>query len=80
MAARTIIAFIDECRQAGKTVVLSTHVMREVEKLCDVIGVIHNGALLAEGTPAQLRERYQQQDLEEVFVKIVTPHIPAGVL
>jgi sodium transport system ATP-binding protein len=83
MAARTIVAFIRECREAGKTVILSTHVMSEVEKLCDVIGVIHNGSLLAEGTPTQLREKYQEKDLEEVFVKIVTaqvsPHITAEV-
>jgi sodium transport system ATP-binding protein len=75
MAARTIVAFIRECREAGKTVILSTHVMSEVEKLCDVIGVIHDGSLLAEGTPAQLREKYKEHDFEEVFVKIVTAHI-----
>ena len=75
MAARTIVAFIRECRQTGKTVILSTHVMSEVEKLCDVIGVIHNGSLLAEGTPTQLREKYQEKDLEEIFVKIVTAHV-----
>jgi sodium transport system ATP-binding protein len=75
MAARTIVAFIRECREAGKTVILSTHVMSEVEKLCDVIGVIHNGSLLAEGTLTQLREKYQEKDLEEVFVKIVTAQV-----
>jgi sodium transport system ATP-binding protein len=79
MAARTIVAFIRECRQAGKTVILSTHVMSEVEKLCDVIGIIHNGALLAEGTPTSLREKYQEKDLEEIFVKIVTAHVAPNV-
>jgi sodium transport system ATP-binding protein len=79
MAARTIVEFIKECRQAGKTVIFSTHVMSEVEKLCDVIGIIHNGALLAEGTPARLRETYQEKDLEEIFVKVVTPHAGAEV-
>jgi sodium transport system ATP-binding protein len=71
MAARTIAAFIRECRDAGKTVVFSTHVMREVEKLCDHIGIIHNGKLLAEGTLTQLRERFAVQDLEDLFVKVV---------
>jgi sodium transport system ATP-binding protein len=47
--------------------------MSEVEKLCDVIGIIHDGKLLTEGTLAQLRERYAEQDLEEIFVKIVAP-------
>jgi sodium transport system ATP-binding protein len=47
--------------------------MSEVEKLCDVIGIIHDGKLLTEGTLAELREKYGEQDLEEIFVKIVTP-------
>ncbi len=71
MAARTIVNFIRECRQRGKTVIFSTHVMSEAEKLCDTIGIIHNGRLLAEGTPAQLRERYGGEDLEETFVRAV---------
>jgi sodium transport system ATP-binding protein len=73
MTARTIIEFIRECRQRGKTVIFSTHVMSEVEKLCDMIGIIQSGKLLAEGSLAELRERYQNQDLEEIFVKIVAP-------
>lgn len=73
MTARTIIDFIRECRQSGKTVIFSTHVMSEVEKLCDTIGIIQSGKLLAEGSLAELRERYQENDLEEIFVKIVAP-------
>ena len=73
MTARTITSFIRECRDAGKTVIFSTHIMSEVEKLCDIIGIIHDGKLLTEGTLAQLRQRYGQSDLEEVFVKVVTP-------
>ena len=53
--------------------------MSEVEKLCDVIGIIHNGKLLEEGTPAQVREKYREDSLEEIFVKIVTPHVAAEV-
>jgi sodium transport system ATP-binding protein len=74
MTARTITTFIRECRDLGKTVIFSTHIMSEVEKLCDVIGIIQAGKLLAEGTVAELRERYQHQDLEEIFVKVVAPH------
>ena len=47
MTARTITAFIRECRDGGKTVIFSTHIMSEVEKLCDMIGIIHSGKLLA---------------------------------
>jgi sodium transport system ATP-binding protein len=73
MTARTIIDFIRECRQRGKTVIFSTHIMSEVEKLCDVIGIIQSGKLLAEGSLADLRDRYHEHDLEEIFVKIVAP-------
>jgi sodium transport system ATP-binding protein len=73
MTARTIIDFIRECRQRGKTVIFSTHIMSEVEKLCDVIGIIQSGKLLAEGSLGELRDRYHEQDLEEIFVKIVAP-------
>jgi sodium transport system ATP-binding protein len=76
MAARTIVAFIRDCRSRGKTVIFSTHVMSEVEKLCDDIGIIHGGRLLAEGTLAELRRRYSEDDLEEIFVRVVEPHTP----
>jgi sodium transport system ATP-binding protein len=71
MAARTIIGFIRECRDQGKTVVFSTHVMSEAEKLCDIIGIIDKGRLLAEGSLDELRSRYRQTDLEEIFVQVV---------
>jgi len=72
MTARSIVAFMRECRESGKTVLFSTHVMSEAEKLCDTLGIIHNGRLLAEGTLPQLREQQKEQDLEEIFVKLVT--------
>jgi sodium transport system ATP-binding protein len=73
MAARSIVRFVRECRARGKTVVYSTHVMSEAEKLCDVIGIIHGGNIRAEGTLAELRARTGETDLEECFVKIVMP-------
>jgi sodium transport system ATP-binding protein len=71
MAARTIVRFVRECRDRGKTVIYSTHVMSEVQKLCDVIGIIHHGRLVAEGTLEQLRTRFGDPDLEEIFVRAV---------
>jgi sodium transport system ATP-binding protein len=55
MTARAIVRFVRDCRDRGKTVIYSTHVMSEVEKLCDTIGIIHGGRLVAEGTLAELR-------------------------
>lgn len=71
MTARTIVQFIRECRQLGKTVIVSTHVMSEAEKLCDRIGIIDRGRLLVDGTLAELRTRFGLSDLEDIFVKAV---------
>jgi sodium transport system ATP-binding protein len=73
MTARTIIGFIADCRDRGKTVIFSTHIMSEVERLCDHIGIIHDGKLLAEGTLAELRAKYSEHNLEEIMFKIVGP-------
>lgn len=71
MTARSIVRFVRDCRARGKTVIYSTHVMSEVEKLCDTIGIIHNGRLVAEGSLDQLRAKFGEQDMEEIFVKAV---------
>jgi sodium transport system ATP-binding protein len=71
MTARSIVKFVRDCRNRGKTVIYSTHVMSEVEKLCDVIGIIHDGRLVTEGTLAELRQRFGETDMEEIFVKAV---------
>ncbi len=71
LTARTIVGFVRDCRAKGKTVIFSTHVMSEVEKLCDTIAIIHAGRILAEGTLAQLRERTGAPDLETSFVQLV---------
>ena len=51
MTARTIVKFVRDCRNRGKTVIYSTHVMSEVEKLCDTIGIIHGGRLVVCNSP-----------------------------
>jgi ABC-type multidrug transport system ATPase subunit len=50
-------AFIRALARGGRTVVLSSHLMSEVEQICDRVGVIRDGALIAEGTIEQLRGR-----------------------
>lgn len=71
MTARAIVRFVRDCRDRGKTVIYSSHVMSEVEKLCDRIGIIHDGQLVAEGTLAELQFQYGETDMEEIFVKAV---------
>ena len=73
MTARTIITFISDCRERGKAIIFSTHIMSEVDRLCDHIGIIHDGKLLADGTVSELRSKYAEHNLEEIIVKVVGP-------
>ncbi|MBL7191402.1 ATP-binding cassette domain-containing protein [bacterium] len=71
IAAETIDNFIKDCRSEGKCVIFSTHVMREAEKLCDRIGIIHKGLLCAEGTLETLSKKFDSKDLEIIFRRAV---------
>ena len=71
LVAETLLSFIEECRDAGRCVLFSTHIMREAERLCDRIGIIHQGRILAQGTLEQLREMTGEHYLEQVFIRLV---------
>ncbi len=55
----------------GVTVLLSSHNMLEVEHLCGKVALINKGKIVAEGTPVELKDRYDSVNLEEVFAKVV---------
>ena len=69
--ARALVQLIAELRDQGKCIIFSSHIMREVEKLCDKIAIMNRGKILAEGTLEELRERYQQPDLGELFFHLI---------
>ena len=71
LVARNVLQKIGELRDLGKTIVFSTHSMHEVQKLCSRVAIIHKGRVQADGRPAELLERYQQPDLEELFFYLV---------
>jgi len=71
LTQRTILDFVRRCRDSGKTVIFSTHVMTEAEKLCDRIGIIHDGRLAGQGTLAEMRAAHGIDDLEDLFVHLV---------
>ncbi len=62
---------IRQLRDEGKTIVFSTHIMSEAEKLCDRIAIIHGGRVLACDTLASLRTASGQHYLEDIFVHYV---------
>ncbi|MCL2785827.1 MAG: ABC transporter ATP-binding protein [Methanomassiliicoccaceae archaeon] len=53
----------------GVSVLLSSHNMFEVDQLCDRIGMIDGGRMILEGTPSELKERFNVSTVEEVFIK-----------
>jgi ABC-2 type transport system ATP-binding protein len=68
LATRTIRSVLERFTGGGGTVIFSSHVMEVVERLCDRVGVMHQGRLIAEGTLESLRGGRR---LEEVFVDLV---------
>jgi sodium transport system ATP-binding protein len=72
LVARALLKTVEELREQGKCIVFSTHIMREAEKLCDRIAIIHRGSILSEGTLAELCERHQERDLEELFFQLIS--------
>jgi len=72
MVARNLLAVVRSLRDAGKCLIFSTHVMSEVERLCDRIAIMHQGRILDSGTLEQLRSRHGEQDLEELFFSLLS--------
>jgi ABC-2 type transport system ATP-binding protein len=76
---RAVWKLLAELHQNGKTIILSTHYMEEAERLCDRIGIIDQGRLIAEGTPEELRQRYSKVNLEDVFIHLTGRTIREGI-
>jgi sodium transport system ATP-binding protein len=71
LVARAVLEAIARLKDQGKCIIFSTHIMREVEKLCDRIAIIHKGRILAMGTVQELEDRYEESDMEEVFFDLI---------
>ena len=74
LVARKLLQAIASLKAEGKCIIFSTHIMREVEKLCDRIAVIHRGRILAMGSIAELEEQSGEADLEELFFDLISRH------
>jgi sodium transport system ATP-binding protein len=71
LVARAVTQSIERLRSQGKCILFSTHIMREVEKLCDRVAIISRGRVQACGTLEELRQLHGQNDLEELFFSLV---------
>ena len=72
LVARSVMQNIERLRDLGKCILFSTHIMREVERLCDRVAIVSHGRIQACGTLAELREQHGQNDLEELFFSLVS--------
>jgi sodium transport system ATP-binding protein len=72
LVQRAVLNNIKQLRGQGKTILFSTHIMREAEKLCDRVAIMARGKIVVCGTLADLRQMYKQDDLEELFFALVT--------
>lgn len=70
ISARHITEFIRESRQSGMTLLFSTHYLREAEKLCDRIAIMHDGEIHATGTLQEILDQTGTTDLEQAFFSL----------
>ncbi|MEX0937276.1 MAG: ATP-binding cassette domain-containing protein [Pirellulales bacterium] len=74
LVARALLKTVAELREQGKCIIFSTHIMREAERLCDRIAIMHRGRILAEGELEMLRDRHEERDLEELFFQLISQY------
>jgi sodium transport system ATP-binding protein len=69
-ALRETLQWLASPSGGGKCIVFSTHIMQEVERLCDSVVVVSHGRTVAQGTVPELRARAGARDFEEAFVRL----------
>ncbi|MFD2169386.1 ATP-binding cassette domain-containing protein [Tumebacillus lipolyticus] len=70
-SANVIRQLIGEFKEEGRTVIFSSHIMSEVERLCDRVVIIHRGTLQYNGTLETLYQQNQTKDLDRIFMEMV---------
>jgi sodium transport system ATP-binding protein len=71
MSTRALRRYILDLKNAGHSIILSTHIMQEVAALCDRIIIIANGQIAADGTADELLEKSGCDSLEDAFVNLI---------
>lgn len=71
ISSKSIIEFMKREREAGKSVLYSTHYMEEAEFLCDRIIMVHKGRVIAKGTPDELKQKTKTGNLRDTFLSLI---------
>lgn len=72
LVQRSVLKAVLDLKARGKTILYSTHVMSEVEKLCDRVAIMATGTIAATGTLDELRMQFGERDVEEIFFRLVS--------
>ncbi|MBU5591991.1 ATP-binding cassette domain-containing protein [Clostridium sp. MSJ-4] len=70
-ASKIIQDFILQCKKENKAIIFSSHMMNEVEKLCDRVVIINKGKVVEQGTVQGLKEKYNNHDIESIFSELI---------
>lgn len=79
ITAHNIIELIRQSKDAGKTIIFSSHIMSEVDLLCDDLAIINKGNLIYNDTMENYRKQSPTQSLTEAFIQIVNSNSPVTV-
>lgn len=72
LVARQVLSTVEQLRDQGKCIIFSSHIMSEVQRLCDRVAIMNRGIILAEGTIHELSDQYGEEDLEELFFQLIS--------
>lgn len=71
ISSKAIVEFMKQEREHGKAVLYSTHYMEEAEYLCDRIIMVHQGHIIAQGTPQELKDMTGTNNLRDTFLSLI---------
>jgi sodium transport system ATP-binding protein len=80
ITAHNILELIRQCKREGKTILFSSHIMSEVDLLCDDLAIIHKGKLIYNDTLENFRIQSANQSLTEAFIQIVNKNNTASTI
>jgi sodium transport system ATP-binding protein len=72
LVARQVLSTVEQLRDQGKCIIFSSHIMSEVQRLCDRVAIMNRGKILTEGTIADLADQHGEHDLEELFYQLIS--------
>jgi len=74
ITAENIIKLIFDCKEQGKTVIFSSHIMSEVDLLCDDLAIIHKGKIVFNDTMTNFRQEMKSDNLTKEFIRLINEY------